>query len=350
MLSAFYAVPASAALLTINDDGGWNWFQDERVIVTAGKLIVGSVADGIHDATRGGNIEVVSYDLSTGRTARFVLHRPANGEERKRWLNDHSAPAFAVRPDGRIDRPYVQPARRLLKSPSAPTSHRVLLGSVTSWNDEREFTPASNSKVTFPNLHFLSSENGGEGRLYAFFRGIDQRQMPSWAYSDNLGEAWAPGATFIDIPDKPKVIPYAKYCSNGSDTVHIAFTSGHHLDYGNALYHFYYRGGEFFRSDGKPIHTLREGLKTPEEATRIFQANRDSVAWVSDVHMDCDGYPYIAYSVQKDSAGLPPAARGEDHRYRYARWTGAQWLDYENCLWQGKPGFTPTPTGTIAPG
>ena len=101
LLTLYYAT-ASAALVTINDAGSWNWFQDERVIVTAGKLIVGSVADGIHDRTRAGNVEVVSYDLSTSRITRFVLHHPANGVDRKRWLNDHSAPAFTVRPDGRI--------------------------------------------------------------------------------------------------------------------------------------------------------------------------------------------------------------------------------------------------------
>jgi hypothetical protein len=324
LLTLYYAT-ASAALVTINDAGSWNWFQDERVIVTAGKLIVGSVADGIHDRTRAGNVEVVSYDLSTSRITRFVLHHPANDVDRKRWLNDHSAPAFTVRPDGRIVAMYS------LHGLGNTLYYRIsdAAGSVTSWSVEREFQPASNSKVTFPNLHFLSSENGGEGRVYAFFRGIDQRQLPSWAYSDNLGETWAPGASFIEIPDKPKVIPYVKYCSNGSDTVHIAFTSGHHLDYGNALYHFYYRGGELFRSDGKPIHTLRAGLKTVEAATCIFRANRGSVVWVSDVHMDRAGAPYIAYSVQKDSANLASKARGEDHRYRYARWTGSRWVDYE---------------------
>jgi len=30
-----------------NDDGGWCWFEDERVIVHAGKLVIGSVAAGV---------------------------------------------------------------------------------------------------------------------------------------------------------------------------------------------------------------------------------------------------------------------------------------------------------------
>jgi hypothetical protein len=35
LLTLYYAT-ASAALVTINDADSWNWFQDERVIVTAG--------------------------------------------------------------------------------------------------------------------------------------------------------------------------------------------------------------------------------------------------------------------------------------------------------------------------
>ena len=53
--------------------------------------------------------------------------------------------------------------------------------------------------------------------------------------------------------------------------------------------------------------------------------------------------------MQKDSAGLPPYRGGEDHRYRYARWTGREWVDYEiayagSRLYAGEDDYT----GTIA--
>ena len=32
---------------------------------------------------------------------------------------------------------------------------------------------------------------------------------------------------------------------------------------------------------------------------------------------------------QKDSAGVPPGRGGMDHRYRYAKWDGKRWNDYE---------------------
>src|SRR6185503_8569025 len=71
----------------------------------------------------------------------------------------------------------------------------------------------------------------------------------------------------------------------------------------------------------------------------------NSVAWVSDIHLDASRRPYVAYSVQKDSAGLPPGTGGEDHRYRYARWTGKEWVDYEiayagSRLYAGQDDYT----------
>jgi hypothetical protein len=53
------------------------------------------------------------------------------------------------------------------------------------------------------------------------------------------------------------------------------------------------------------------------------------VAWVIDLELDAEGRPFVASSVQKDSAGLPPGQGGADHRYRLARWTGTAWHDAE---------------------
>ena len=55
----------AGSLITIDNNGGWSWFEDERAIVdltagTAGKLIVSSVANsaGTGGAARSGDIEV----------------------------------------------------------------------------------------------------------------------------------------------------------------------------------------------------------------------------------------------------------------------------------------------------
>jgi hypothetical protein len=72
-------------------------------------------------------------------------------------------------------------------------------------------------------------------------------------------------------------------------------------------------------------------LRQPAEAARIFQGDPNNVAWSSDIELDNDGRPYAVYSVQKDAARAPDGQAGQDHRYRYARWTGDRWLDYQTA-------------------
>src|SRR6202023_3606010 len=69
----------AATLVQLNDNGGWSWFMDPRVIVNEGKLIIGSVrAVGSNQANvsdpRSGNVEVSVYDIETGKTNVVVLH------------------------------------------------------------------------------------------------------------------------------------------------------------------------------------------------------------------------------------------------------------------------------------
>src|SRR4051794_41905675 len=70
----------AGSLITIDDNGGWSWFEDERAIVdltagTAGKLIVSSAANGSGKggAARSGDIEEEAGDLSTLAGRQFQL-------------------------------------------------------------------------------------------------------------------------------------------------------------------------------------------------------------------------------------------------------------------------------------
>ena len=82
-------------LITFNDNGGWCWYQDERAVVdTKGnKLILGSVASG---GSRNGYIEAVVYDIAAGTKKLSTL-----GTGLASNVDDHNAPAFLVRPDGK---------------------------------------------------------------------------------------------------------------------------------------------------------------------------------------------------------------------------------------------------------
>ncbi|MBM4144561.1 MAG: hypothetical protein FJ225_13380 [Lentisphaerae bacterium] len=162
------------------------------------------------------------------------------------------------------------------------------------------------------------------GRPYNFFRGLDGDLKPAYAWSDDGGLTWHTGNRIIP---SPSLRPYVKYASNGTNTIHLIYTEGHPGEFGKtSVFHVYYRNGRLHRSDGSVIATLAQGLPEVAAGTPIFNGDTENLAWVSDLHLDAAGRPYAAYSVHRKNIGIPP---GADHRYRYARWTGERWLDYE---------------------
>jgi hypothetical protein len=322
--------------VVLNDDAGWCWFQDERAVVVGPRLVLGTVASGGRDRSRAGAVEVTAVDLATLAKTRFRLNATAVGKPGS--YDDHAAPAFVVRGDGRLLAAWAGHGfddRILYRASARP-------GDPGSWGDERSFVPSPSSRVTYSNLCRLAAERG---RIYDFFRGLDDRFKPSVAWSDDDGETWTPGAVVIDVPAAFRHRPYVKYASNGVDTIHMVYTEGHPRDFDNSLYHVFYRAGRLFRSDGTAIRSLREGLHDPAEGTRIFRGDAADVAWAADVELDGDSRPFAAYSVQKDSAGLPPGQGGSDLRYRLARWNGRNWEDHEvafagSRLYAGEDDYT----------
>ncbi|MHC4995487.1 MAG: BNR-4 repeat-containing protein [Planctomycetota bacterium] len=305
-------------IVVLNDDGAWSWFEDERVILHNGVLWIGSVAAGRFDEKRKGDVDVVGFNVETNQSARHVLHKNLQ-------LDDHDSPALWVDPHGRILAAYGKHGnenRVYFTRSSSVSPHNT-------WEDSRIVVPSAKSRLTYNNLHYLANENAPVGRVYNFFRGYDASFKPSYMYSDDLGDTWTPGGVVIDVPTQFKHRPYVKYASNGTDTVHLLYTEGHPRNYDNSVYHIKYHDGTLHRSNDIPIRAIEEGLVSPEEGTLVFRGDADNVAWVSDLHLDEDGHPYGAITVQKDSAGLPRLQGGEDHRYLYARYDGERWNVHE---------------------
>lgn len=300
----------------INDDGGWCWFQDERVLVHAGKLWVVSVAAGTDDATRRGSVEIATRDLKSGDSTRFVLHPNLH-------YNDHATPALLALPDGRVLAIYSghnhgQMFHRTTERPS----------DATAWTPAVPFKPAEGARVTYANLVRLSGENG---RIYNFYRGYDPQWKPSWMTSDDDGRSWEAHGLWIDQPGPERHRPYVKYVGNDRDEIHFVFTEGHPRNFDNSLYHARYRDGQFRRSDGSSIQPVASGPVTPAQATQIFAGDARNIAWPSDLHLDEAGHPIAVYSVQRSEGRMPYGDPnwGQDLRYRYARWDGQRWNDFE---------------------
>lgn len=306
--------PDGAVPEVLSEDGGYSWFEEPRAMFYAGKLVVGSVAAGYADATRSGDVELSVHDLASGETTRVELYDRLE-------FDDHDSPALLARPDGRLLAVYGKhdSENHFYYQVSEPDD-------ATAFGPTQTFVPTETTSLTYSNLFILSAE---QNRVYDFYRGLDNSYKPSYAYSDDAGDSWHSGNIVIDVPTTERHRPYVRYASDGLDTIHLVYTEAHPRDFDNSLYHVFYRDGSLRTSDGTVIHSLGEGLSSPDEGTRIYQGGPDNVAWCVDVELDTEGNPVAVYSVQMDSAGLPTGQGGDDIRYRYARYNGNSWQDHE---------------------
>jgi rhamnogalacturonyl hydrolase YesR len=292
-------------------ESGYCWFQDPRVIVNDGKLIIGAV-----QGNGTGPAHVGVYDLDAKKPLGASLMQD-NFD-----CDDHNSPVFYARPDGRILSVYAKHGREnkfyyRLSEPNSPLK----------WSDEMSYE--TKARVTYANLY----EMRNEGKLYNFFRGI--RTNPMFVTSTDGGKTWGEETHFIASELDGLHRPYCRYAGNGTDTVYISFTDGHPRNVGNSLYYAEFRDGKFWKADGTLIKDLKhDGPLRPSEAEVIYQGSGTTTkdrygaqdtsvpdsAWTSSIVIDKQGYPHIGYSVHKTN---------KDHRYRIATWDGKQWHDRE---------------------
>jgi hypothetical protein len=295
----FSGQPASSEPVVLNDNGAWSWFEDERAVIhsSTGTLLVSSVANaaGSGGMARHGNVEVVTYDLSSGDTQRTVLHADLEAD-------DHDSAALFVRRDGR----YVAAYSR--HNSDGLTRWRVSFGSgsETSWGPEQTFDHRAGT--TYSNLY---STGRAHRRLYNFVRSAGRD--PHFMVSDDDGSTWTFGGRVFDGPGRP----YVRYATDGIGRIHLVTTEQHPRDYGNSVYHGVIDGGQLRRADGTPVDTdLSDGVAVdPTRLTKVFAGDDRHRAWTIDLQIDAKGHPYAAFSV-RSPAGL---------RYHYARFDGARW-------------------------
>ena len=199
----------------------------------------------------------------------------------------------------------------------------MLPGMASAWGPETrvDVGPATQAGVTYSNLHLIRNADD-QPVLYDFFRGSGWdpnvlRSMDSGANWESIGRLMAgPGR------------PYLKYASD-DQRVHFVASEQHPRDADNSLWHGYLEGQELHDSNGNVIGYLGTESPAPSAYTRIFEGRPDGVAWPVDLQLDVNGRPVVIYTVQVDGQNQPRGKGGRDHRFRYARWTGEQWLDFE---------------------
>ncbi len=302
---------AQSSPIVFNTNAGWNWCQDERAIIYNNKFIFGSTADasGTDGATRDGDDEITTYDLSTSALSIFTLHDALDSD-------DHAPPALMVRPDGRILAVYCTHGH------DGYVRYRITTnpGDTSSWSPESTFlaNSADGWGATYTNLYRLSST----GITYDFYRG--EWYNPNVLVSTDDGSSWSNGGRLIRT-SASGIRPYVKYITNNTDRVWFVYTDCHPRDGVTNLYAAYLQGGNIYDSYGTQIGVLNTTSSSgiaPSQGTVVFNAaaHNNNRAWTSDLQLDATGNPVAIYSVRVNN---------DDHRYRYARFDGATWHDNE---------------------
>ncbi|MEQ4210303.1 BNR-4 repeat-containing protein [Actinopolymorpha sp. B9G3] len=282
--------------------GAWCWFGDPRALHHEGRY-KRTFVSYISDA---GDIVIAQYDHGTGELSTSTL---MDGFPK----DDHNNPAICVRPDGRIMAFWTGH-----QYPGVPIYYRrsVLAEDITGgWEPVREITDNTSGDrpgFTYQNLAQLSRE---PGRLFVFWRGGNFN--PTFSTSVD-GETWTPATTLISAPGER---PYVKVFSDGTDTIHFAFTQAHPNRVRTSIYYMYYRAGSLHRADGTPIGDLGAAIR-PDQADLVYDAAAAGPkAWIWDIACDSAGRPILVYATFPSDT---------DHRYRYARWDNAgSWVDTE---------------------
>jgi hypothetical protein len=345
VVSSRAADDVAGTLIVFNNNGAWSWFQDERAIFDSAdeRIVVSSIANshGPDGGSRGGDVEVVSYDLRARTTQRFTLADNLQND-------DHDSAALLILPDGRYLASYSKHAS------DNCLRYRVSVkpGDIAAWQPERLFLTAGGT--TYSNLFYLPKTN----RIFNFHRDSGRGFDPNYLVWDlGGGNDFSYGGRLLTGPEGNsgrRDRPYLRYVSNGVDRIHFIATDHHPRDLlSNSVYHGYVAaepsGYGVYRSDGSRLGDLSAHATSPYQAsdfTTLLQGNAISPTngllltrgWTIDIELDAAGYPYTVFKARVND-------NDRDHRFFYGRYKRNRWSIHElakagACLYDRENDYT----------
>jgi hypothetical protein len=315
---------AASDIIQFNDNGGWCWYQDERAVVdtAGGKFVIGSVASG---GSRDSDQEAVIYDIASGNKQRYTLETSLNPD-------DHNAPAFIVRPDGKYAAMWATHRDNCYSYYSVFDGTAWAKSKTYDWSkDGCPWEPGSDPQhaITYSNPWYLSAEN----KVYSAVRSVST--SPAFLTSSDSGSSWDFYGRISSTPTMGYVAGYFKYWGNGTDRIDFIGTEAHPRDNNNNLWHGYYKGGKLYNSADKVIDETAND-KTAQNIDSFSQVfaqgtTPDGVTgiklyrmWNHDLVRYADGT--IAFTGQGRTTNTSvTTADDPDKRLIYSRWNGTAW-------------------------
>jgi hypothetical protein len=304
-----------------NANGGWTWYNDERLVVDAegGKIVVGSAASNASSQTSNRNIEIVVHDIATGDNQKTSLGQLS-------YSDDHNNPGIVVKAPGEYFAAYTH------HNADCDTHWANYSGG--SWEPTAVYawsgcTPDPNgvNTVTYNNVWRMSSENGA---LYNFIRATETN--PWFLYSDDNGASWTLKGRITASPQVGYNAGYYKFWGNGVDRIDFFATESHPRDSNTSVYHGYISGGKSYDSLGQEVDSDITDSDAPQitEFTRVFQAGGTldgkslKRLWNFDVVRYADGNLAVLWQGRENECADKNNCN-PGHHMAYSRFDGTEW-------------------------
>ncbi len=324
----------SGNMILINDNAGWCWYQDEKIIYDPvdGSIITSTSAQGygLDDGSgRGNDVDATTFNIATGKRTR-VLACDRGGD-------DHNMGALWIRPDGRYLHIYTG------HNADVNSYYRTTIypSEGSSWSNEFYYNWVDisglpeDTRFTYSNVLYLSAAGSGNGRLYNITRGFGRN--PQISYSDDWGVTWQYGGR-LSVPSGSSSYSngYYKFNCNGVDRIDFITTEHHPRNYNNSIYHGYIEGEKSYNSYGEVVddNIFDQNAPYPGDFTSVFvtspvDVNTYHTAWTIELEHDSQGMPVCLFTTRYGTEVFGGDAGAADHRIFYGRFDGSVWSNTE---------------------
>jgi hypothetical protein len=302
-----------------NENGGWTWYNDERVVVDvdAGKIVVSSAASSASSQTSNPNIDAVVHDLATGQNQKMALGSLS-------YSDDHNNGGIVVKAPGKY---WVGWAHHNVDCNSywrnyenGTWGQRVTYawGQGCPWGTRPD-------NITYNNPWKMSAE----GRYYNFQRSVET--SPGILVSEDEGVTWTYRGRLTSSPQQGYNAGYYKYWGNGVDRIDFFATEAHPRDADTSVFHGYIQGGKSYDSMGveKDDNVFDGDAPGITEFTRVFAAGTTingatlNALWNFDIARYADGTIGVLW--QGRIGGRGKNNTNPSHRIAYSRFDGTAW-------------------------
>jgi hypothetical protein len=308
-----------------NDNGGWTWYNDERVVVdaVAGKIVVSSAESDAANQTANPNIDVVIYDLATKQGSKKTLGKLS-------YSDDHNNGGIVVTAPGEYFVAYAHHNKECNTYWSKYAGGSWGTTVTRGWAEQGcpwvDSSTNSTSYVTYNNLWKLSSEN----TIYNLVRSVET--SPTFLYSEDDGLTWKFGGRLTASKQVGYNAGYYKYWGNGVDRIDFFATESHPRDSDTSLYHGYIKGKKVYDSFDKEIdgNLFDAEAKTIQEFTPVFRAGTALGGatlhrlWNFDVARYADGTIGVLWQGRENECSDKNNCN-PGHHLAYSRFDGKAW-------------------------